>query len=293
MHSSIEVKAIQAKYQGKALVYEACTGKWRTIAHVVCTTRAMPLSRVKYQLRMSFSFKNHETALRKRDAALMLLSNERCDAKHLSGLPLIADMPIARHTKAVQKLLLEVVNYNVRHHVFLCKDDHQQRPGALKPKGRPVSATKVLPFRGSSEQAAQNPSELSQGKATVEQFLKALATDNNNIMLNAPAGYTYGKTHLLKSRVWPTLKKRYKAKGVMMASSTGTTALALGKGANTIHSLAGVGRGHGSAEKIHQSMSETARKRWREVQVMMSSTCMHGMHVKWTRQERKKENLRC
>ena len=73
VHSSMEVKAIQAKYQGKGLVYEACTGKWRTIAHVVCTTRAMPLSRVKYQLRTSFSFKSHETALRKRDAALMLL----------------------------------------------------------------------------------------------------------------------------------------------------------------------------------------------------------------------------
>ena len=189
-------------------------------------------------------------------------------------------MPIAQHTKAVQKLLLEVVNYNVRQHVFLCKDDHQQRPGALKPKGWPVSATRVLPFQGSTEQLAQHPSELSQGKATVEKFLKVLATDNSNIMLNAPAGY--GKTHLLKSRVWPALKKRYKAKGVMMASSTGTTALALGKGANTIHSLAGVGRGHGSAEKIHQSMSETARKRWREVQVMMASTVMHAMHVKWT-----------
>ncbi|DBA97447.1 TPA: DNA helicase [Trebouxia sp. C0004] len=39
----------------------------------------------------------------------------------------------------------------------------------------------------------------------------------------------------------------------MMASSTGTTALALGPGANAIHSLAGVGRGHGSAEKVPRS----------------------------------------
>ena len=92
----------------------------------------------------------------------------------------------------------------------------------------------------------------------MHQFLKVLSIDNCNIMLNAPAGY--GKTHLLKSRIWPALKKRYKAKGLMMASSTGTTALALGPGANTIHSLAGVGRGHGSAEKIHQSMLPSARK---------------------------------
>ena len=54
--------------------------------------------------------------------------------------------------------------------------------------------------------------ELSQ--AAVHHFLKVLATDNCNIMLNAPAGY--GKTHLLTSRVWPALKKRYKVEGVII-----------------------------------------------------------------------------
>jgi hypothetical protein len=265
------VKAIQDKYRGKGLVYETITGKWRSIAHVVCTTRATPLSRLKYQLRTSFSFKSHETALRMRDAALMLLSNGRCDARQLSGLPLIANVPVAKHTKAVQKLMVEVVSYNANEHVFLCKDDYKQRPGALQPKGKAGSATRVVPFYVSTEQPAQSGSGHSDGKVTVHQFLKVLSTDTCNIMLNAPAGY--GKTHLLKSRVWPALKKRYKAKGVMMASSTGTTALALGPGANTIHSLAGVGRGHGSAEKIHQSMPETARKRWRDVQVMLCLAC--------------------
>lgn len=90
-------------------------------------------------------------------------------------------------------------------------------------------------------------------------------------MLNEPA--SYGKTHLLKSRVCPALRKLYKAKGVMMASPTGTTALALGTRANTIHGLAGVGRGHGSAEKIHQGMPETAHKCWRDVQVMSCLAC--------------------
>ena len=246
----------------------------------VCTTRAMPLSRVKYQLRTSFSFKNHESALRMWDSALLLLSNSKCDAEWLSGLPRMSSVPIAKHTTAVQKLMVEVVNYNANEHVFLCKDDYRQRPGALQPQGKPRSATRVLSFDISARQPAPGSSSgRSDGKATVHQFMQVLSKDSCNIMLNAPAGF--GKTHLLKSRVWPALKKWYKAKGVMMASSTGTTALALGTWANTIHNLADVGRGHGSAEKIHEGMPKTARKRWRDVQVMWCFAChlMSCMHM--------------
>ena len=154
--SSIEVKAIREKYDGKGLVYETATGKWRTVAYVDCTTNAAPLSRVKYQVRTSFSFKSHDLALRKRDAALMLLSNGRCAAQWLSGLPLISAMPAASHTVAVKKLMVEVLNYNAQEHVFLCKADFMQRPGALKAKGKPRSVTRHVAFHDSTEQAAQS-----------------------------------------------------------------------------------------------------------------------------------------
>ncbi|KAL0023471.1 hypothetical protein WJX79_008371 [Trebouxia sp. C0005] len=52
----------------------------------------------------------------------------------------------------------------------------------------------------------------------------------------------------------------------MMSSSTGGTALASGQGANTIHSLAGLGRGYGSGEALYEAMPAAARKRWRDVQ---------------------------
>ncbi|DBA82073.1 TPA: hypothetical protein ACH3X2_006817 [Trebouxia sp. C0005] len=53
-----------------------------------------------------------------------------------------------------------------------------------------------------------------------------------------------------------------------MSSSTGGTALASGQGANTIHSLAGLGRGYGSGEALYEAMPAAARKRWRDVQIM-------------------------
>ena len=67
--------------------------------------------------------------------------------------------------------------------------------------------------------------------------------------------------------MWPVLNERYGRKGVMMSSSTGGTALASGQGANTIHSLAGLGRGYGSGEALYEAMPAAARKRWRDVQV--------------------------
>ncbi|DBA94554.1 TPA: hypothetical protein ACH3X1_002138 [Trebouxia sp. C0004] len=198
---------------------------------------AQPKQRHSAGSSTSFSFRSHEMALRKRDAALMLLSNDRRDAWQLSGLPLLPNVPVTKHTTAVQKLMVEVLSYTAQEHVFLCKDDYRQGPGALKPKGKAGCATRCVAFDVSAAQLAQSVSGHSDGKVTVHHFLKVLSTDDCNIMLNAPAGY--GKTHLVKSRVWPALKKRYKAKGLMMASPTGTTALALGPGANTIHSLAG------------------------------------------------------
>ncbi|DBA73814.1 TPA: hypothetical protein ACH3X2_009602 [Trebouxia sp. C0005] len=265
---STEVKAIQDKFRGKGLVNDTATGKWRTIARVICTTKAASLTRLKHELRTSFSFKNHETALKICDAALLLLSNGSCQDKS-SGLSNVPTVPIAKHTKAVQRMLLEVLGYTSEHLVFLCKDDFQQRPGAQRPVTKPATATRVLPFDGQQAQAqpAAGDSGQSDGKVSIHQFVKVLESDSCNVMLNAPAWF--GKTYLIIHRVWPTLKKRYRAKGVMMSSSAGTTALALGKGANTIHSAAGVGRGHGSAEKIYESMPESARKRWREVQVIL------------------------
>lgn len=133
----------------------------------------MPLSRVKYQLRTSFSYQTHKTALRMRDAALLLLSNSKCDARQLSGLPQIASIPVPKHTTAVRKLMVEVVSYNANEHVLLCKDEYRQRPGALQPKGKPGSATRVVLFDISTEQPAQGGSSgHSDGKVTVHQFMK-------------------------------------------------------------------------------------------------------------------------
>ena len=53
--------------------------------------------------------------------------------------------------------MLEVVGYNASQHVFLCKDDYKQRPSALKPKGQPGTATRVLSFNDETTPAAQQP----------------------------------------------------------------------------------------------------------------------------------------
>ncbi|KAL0042392.1 hypothetical protein WJX77_011014 [Trebouxia sp. C0004] len=184
---------------------------------------AQPKQRHSAGSSTSFSFRSHEMALRKRDAALMLLSNDRRDAWQLSGLPLLPNVPVTKHTTAVQKLMVEVLSYTAQEHVFLCKDDYRQGPGALKPKGKAGCATRCVAFDVSAAQLAQSVSGHSDGKVTVHHFLKVLSTDDCNIMLNAPAGY--GKTHLARQHwLW--------AQGL-------TPSIAWR-----------VGRGHGSAEKM-------------------------------------------
>ncbi|DBA97446.1 TPA: hypothetical protein ACH3X1_015164 [Trebouxia sp. C0004] len=86
----------------------------------------------------------------------MLLSNCRCDAQQLSGLALLPNVPVTKHTTTVQKLVVEVLSYNAKERVFLCKDDYRQRRGALKCKGKAGSATRRVAFDVSAEQPAQS-----------------------------------------------------------------------------------------------------------------------------------------
>lgn len=95
------------------------------------------------------------------------------------------------------------------------------------------------------------------------------AQSNCNDVVNAPA--RCGKSILIQGLLKPTLKKRYNNKGFGLAAATALTAFALGKGVGTIHSLAGVVRGKGSAAMLHKQMSSIAAKRWQDVQVMPTS----------------------
>ena len=259
--SPAEIKEVKDSL--KYVVLEQ-SGKWRSHAVIHCCTYDQPLRKVTLDLRTSIAYSNAKDAARMRDAALLTMTARRCNQEHLSGLAEF-DLDKVNHVRAIKKMVPEIMDYNRQEHVFLCKTDFLERVGVPKRLG---SFTTAVPFGQASRNVPAGAATLptaSTRRLDLNQFGYTLRKSQCNVMLNAPAGY--GKSHVIKTVMRPLLERCYQKKGVWFTASTGLTAVALGPNASTLHSMAGIGRGTGTAYDLFQAMPAKAQSRWRDVKV--------------------------
>ena len=236
-------------------------GTWRSHANMVCCTLDQPLRRLVLGVRTSFTYADAKVAARMRDAALLAMTNGRCNAES-AGCPGL----ILIRCSIPQPYPSCSLRFYAQQHVFLCRNDFLDR--VSRPKS--TSAFREAVAFGAGDSAGNDAAPVPPASArqvNLRQFGNMLMKSDRNIMLNAPAGY--GKSHIIKTVMLPYLQRRYKKKGVWLTASTGNAALALGVGATTLHSMAGIGLGVGTAADIHRAMPNKARKRWQDVKVSM------------------------
>ena len=211
-------------------------------------------------LRTSKELDRYEDAATCRDAALLFLTNGRCRAKNLSGMP-CADWEVAKHTKAVQEFKFEVKEYNAAEHVFLAHDGYLERMERRPARERTLKPHERIRFGVAESELI----ERADAHIKVQEWAESVHVRKNNILLSAPAGY--GKSHVIKNVLRPALEKQYGKKGVWVTASTGLAALAL-EGV-TIHSAAGLKRGNGKAQDIVNGMKAAVKNRWRLVKAIV------------------------
>lgn len=260
-----DIRAAKTQFR-VGLIFESREGIFRSSASMVCCTPDQPLRKIHMDIRTSFGYSQPAEAIKMRDASLMAMTNGRCNkaAAHFSGLPLL-DVNRVRFTKAVDRMIPEILDYNSQHHVLGVM---------LKPK-KIAKFTQRLRFGYIDESLAGGtvPSSATAGSVTasLKEFGNVISKSDHNIMLNAPAGY--GKSHMIKTVMRPLLVRRYLKQGVWFTALTGIAALGLGDGAGTLHSMAGIGQATGTAKDIFANMPERAKKRWRKLQVSTLVLC--------------------
>ena len=90
-----------------------------------------------------------------------------------------------------------------------------------------------------------------------------------NMLIYGEAGC--GKSHIVKGPLFDALQGLHGRKGVWITASTALAVL--GRDGTTIHSQAGMQRGHGTAEELVTKMKAPIRTRWNQVEVIVIEEC--------------------
>lgn len=91
----------------------------------------------------------------------------------------------------------------------------------------------------------------------VREALRNIVDTGCNAYIFGPSGF--GKSELIKNAFVPALRAKHGMNAVMITGSTGMASLHID--GNTVHSMAGVGRGKGTIEDIVIEMPDVARAR--------------------------------
>ena len=255
-----DIRAARKKFHG--ISHEERTGKFTSFLYARVTTQGAPEKVQVLSMRTSVAVTTYEEAVRRRDAAIMYLTDGRCRESTLSGMSRV-DWGPATQTAAIIKFKTQVKDYNAAQDTFFAHDDFlvnmKRKPHG---KDRILEPDEIIRFgvpEPISTECADEP------PLKCKEWAESIHVCRRNILLSAPAGY--GKTHVIRNVLRAALQKEYGKDGVWVTASTGLAALAL-EGV-TIHSAAGLKRGNKKAQELVNEMKAAVIKRWRLVRAII------------------------
>ena len=248
---------IRAARRIQGVAFEKRVGRFVTSAYVRVVTASVPDMVGRLSVRMCNGTTDYRYGARRRDAALLFLTDGLCRQEHLSGLQTRGWKDVQHHN-AVMNFKKEIIDYNAAENIFLARE------GYLEWLGRKIAdeQCRAAPVCFGAVQACNDTESVEQ--VSIDEWNKCLLESERNILLCAPAGF--GKSYVVRKVIREVLEAKHNKAGVWITASTGLAALAL-DGA-TIHSMAGVQRGKGTAEELIEQMREGVKQRWKQVKAI-------------------------
>ena len=195
-----------------------------------------------------------------RVAALLLLTDGRCQEKHLSGKTCVG-WQTSMQMRSVREFKLEVKDYNAAKNTFLAHDGWWARIGCKAAWVTTLKPHERIRFGLAEVELTERVDAM----MNCEEWAERIPACKDNILLSAPAGY--GEMHVIQHVSRGIPEKQYGKKGVWVTASTGLVALVL-EGV-TIHSASGLKRGNKKAQDLVNEMKSAVKSRWHSVKAII------------------------